>query len=377
MKNIYITIILIVSLLQSDLFAEDAKVTSSLCEALDFVIQPPLFSPSKETPLSAEEIVEKVHPILKQQLAKMNYDRTFPILQFLDHYENCQKKNKSILPIEAYKTFKFEPILLGMSGGPCVSLTFDIYNRLPAGIEGYIVAAQLPVKYQQLGFPKFSHTAVLIKYKNPSIKEDEGYILLDPSFDIDEPIVLKGEHGSFLYDMKGKGIWKFSIEADNIICDILPKQNAMKQDNDENFWRMTYLTSRLVNPIESSAMPMILTDRRLSLLSRREDGTHIVHLNIELNKNRVVWDQAENWFDPISFIQFTHKKWLFPDWFACSLGLSASDLSKKILRIIENKKILDSLYASYLKLLNDTKDFTITGNLDEEVLEITLGSFKE
>lgn len=126
---------------------------------------------------------------------------------------------------------------------------------------------------------------------------------------------------------------------------------------------MIYLTDRVTNVVQSSAMPMLLGDRRLSLLSRGEDGLHIAHLNIELNKDRIVWAVNRERQTPISFAQFLEGKSL-PDDFARALHMSPEDLSSRIDTIIKNRDILDSLHKSYIDLIKKTGDFSITGDID-------------
>jgi len=276
----------------------------SLSEEFRGAIAPPLFAEGRETLISGEKIVEQLRPILRDRLSKMNYDRIFPIVQFLDHYEKSKEEFPSISPLEAFKSFRFQPTISGGSGGPCVSLTFDLFENLPDGIGCYIVAARLPRKFHQFMFPELCHTAIMIHYRSPDDPSDKGYVLIDPSFDICEPILLVEEGDPFVYDMKEKGIWTFSISQDLVLCDIMSDEREEMPGVSPEDWQMIYRTDELLNPIESSAMPMILVDRRPSLLSRREDGTHLAHLNAELNKKRVIWNEGGFRYEPVLFISF-------------------------------------------------------------------------
>lgn len=350
-------------------FSKASAKNNSLSEALNFSIQAPIFSTPPEISSSSRDIVDQVRSILRERLQVINYDRLFPISQFLDHYQKYQKDStEDILPIDAFKTFRFIPILPTNNGGPCLSLTFDLKNHLPEYLKPYIAIAKLPGKYQQFGFPEYSHTAVLIKFTNPFDPNDKGFVLLDPSFDIDEPIVLKEDGNPFVYDTTVNGIWTFYIKDDQIICEIDNGQTISETAYEGNDYKMFYITNQITNPIECSAMPMILCDRRLSLLSRQENGLHLAHLNVELNKNRVIWDQNGTRFIPISFQQLKDG-WSFPNWFANALVLEESLLMQKILRILENKNILDSLYLDYLSIIKSTEDFSITGKLDLSELD--------
>lgn len=344
------------------------SIESPICQALNNVIELPVFSEGATVEGSAAEIVEMVRPILRKRLAAARYDRMFPVLQFLDHYDDCKMKDENISAIEAFKTFEFIPWCPQFEGGPCVSLTLDLCRHLPDSLKGYVVAAKLPGRFHQFGFPKYCHTAVLIRYADPSSKET-GYVLLDPSFDISEPILLKEGGEPFFYELDEKGIWKFYLDEDKIICDINPFEDQEKNQKPADYFQGVYFTTSLSNPIKSSAVPMILVDRRYSFLCRKEDGTQIAHLNIELDKQRVIWNQGHIKYDPIPFNQLLSGDILFPEWFASNLLLSQNELNWKILRIIKNKNVLDSLYRDYLLLLKDTQDFALTGPLDLLMLE--------
>lgn len=374
-KNVVLFISTAVACMFQNIQAQPSD--SLISQKLNQVVQPSQFSQGHEIFLSSEEIIKQVTPILRKRLVEANYDRIFPVTQFLEHYQKCKKKDQTITPIEACKSFVFHPLIPSFRGGPCVSLTYDLYEHLPEEIKGFIVAARLPGKYQQFAFPQFSHTAILIKYQNPNDHEDNGYILLDPSFDISEPILLKNGGTPFFYDMKNKGVWKFSLIEDQILCEILSEESALTRDESPDLWRMVYLTAKLDNPIESSAVPMIFVDRRLSLLSRDSQGKMIVHLNVELNKKRIVWDTPAGWFEPILFASITPNSLLFPDWFAASLQTTTHELSDRIHKIIQDKKILDSLYCDYLLLLKETQDDSITGKIDRNQIDVIINSIKE
>lgn len=337
---------------------------STLSERLNLAVQPPIFSSASKTKLSGSEIVDKLKPILKSRISQTNYDRTFPIIQFIDYYNSLKKPLKNLSPIEAFKKFKFEPLLSNNRGGPCLTLTLDLIQYIPEELNAYVCLAKLPTKYQQIAFPEYSHSAVLIRYVNPNNSRDCGFVLLDPSFDIDEPILLEENQAPYYYDTKINGIWKFYLEKDKIICEII------KEDSDV-IDKMVYLTHKVTNPIESSAMPMLLVDRRLSLLSRKENGLHLAHLNVELNKKRVIWDKDGTRFEPISFDQIK-QGWTFPNWFSSNLFLEQEKIDNIMTEIVNNKNIIDCLYFEYISLIKETKDFSITGEIEIKNLDLIL-----
>jgi len=338
----------------------------TISEKLNHKIQPPCYSEPTEINASSQEVFEELSPILKRRLSMTNYDRTLPILQFLDHYKKTQEQYPDIRPMDALLTFDLAPCVPSVRGGPCFTLAHDLLQFIPKKYQAYLCLAKLPPKFQQPAFPEFSHVAILIKYSNPEIVSDKGYILLDPSFDIDTPLVLKENGSPAIYDTKVKGIWKFSLSQGQIICE-LPVNGHTE--------RMVYLTKEVLNPIQSSATPMLIVDRRLSLLSREENGLHIAHLNIELNKNRVIWDKGSKRFDPVSFDSILNG-WTFPLWFSKDLFIENKKLADTLRTIIKYKHVLDNLYHDYLKIICETNDTSITGEIDLNKVESILASIK-
>lgn len=354
--------IAISSLIGTNSLLADSSVSKELC----YAIQPPSFCAATEvTALSSKEIVEKVTPILRERLTAINYDRIFPMSQFLDHFQTLKEKDAETTPLDALKTFCFNPRSTENRGGPCLTLTLDIYDALPDDIHSYMVLAKLPVKYQQFAFPEYSHSAILIKYFDPSCEEDAGYIILDPSFDFNEPIVVKKDGTPFYYNTRTKGLWRFSVQGDDILCEII-KENVVVDF-------MIYRTTKVLNPIESSAIPMFIVDRKFSLLSRDPMGTQLAHLNIEMNKNRVIWNEGSVRFDPIAFFDLQAGK-LIPSWFTEKLCLTDLQLAAKLNKVIEHKDVVNDLYRAYLSLIRETLDFSITGTLDIDKLDDILNN---
>lgn len=337
----------------------------TISDYLGAAVQPPHFVvPPPPLTLSSEKLVEMLRPILRERLAETNYDRVHVVLHLLDHHK--KHVEQSLLPFSFLKELKGEEFFKNARGAPCVGLTLDIFDHLPKNIHAYIVAAELPRRYHQFAAPQYCHTAVLIPFQTDS---EAGFVVLDPSFDFAEPIVVKEGGAPYFYDMGNKGVWVFFLEKDKIICQISQSKTMTWTEEEIENKRMSYRTDALLNPIESSAVPMILIDRRLSLLARDENGIHLSHLNIELNKNRIIWDQHGVQFEPISFDDFLSGKFRFTESFAKGLYLTADELNQIVLRVLEEKPRLDQLYRDYLKLLHSSQDWSITGPLDKAELE--------
>ncbi len=331
---------------------------SILAERLNHVVQPPQFTTPPQIHRASDEIVYMASPILKNRLKTMNYDRIFPVIQFVEHFEKTQQSHPKITPIEALKNFDFTPLSETDRGGPCVSLALDLQKSLPKELKSYICLAKLPKKFQQFALPEYSHAAVMIKF---CTNEESGYVLLDPSFDIDEPIVIKGQGSPSYYQTKKHGCWKFYLKDDSILCEMV----------DAHGDQMIYKTCVVTNVVACSAVPMLIADRRLSLLSREDDGTHIAHINVELNKKRIIWDKGEIQYSPIHFSHVLQGQAL-PNWFCEQLFISQNRLMHRINKIIKYNQTLNSLYIDYLKLIQESQDFSITGPLENGAIDATI-----
>ncbi len=158
--------------------------TECIEKVLGGAIQPPKFAAAEITYQSPEYLIDILQPIINKRLEATHYDRITASLHLSDHLTRSSNE-----PLESLKTFRYD--LDFSRGGPCIPLTLDLLAWLPTEIKGYVVAARLPKKYQQFGFPFYCHAAILIKYQNPSLSEERGYIILDPSFDFPIPIHIR------------------------------------------------------------------------------------------------------------------------------------------------------------------------------------------
>lgn len=341
----------------------DKQLQTSIIEnVLNEVVQPPRFTePPEANHLSVEKLVEIIQPIITDRLINTNYDRIQVALQLINQHKQDVGKDGLLTPLQSLRNFRYDASLFS-KGAPCVGLTLDILNHLPKFLNAYVVAAELPRHYQQFAAPKYCHTAVLVPYQSD---DDFGYILLDPSFDFAEPIIVK-KNSNFVYDGGLKGIWTFFLENNKIVAQISSTPTTEWSEKDIYEKRMYYRIDVLSNPIESSAVPMVLADRKLSLLARNENGIQNSQISIELDKHRVVWSENGVRKSPISFKDFLDEKFQFDDSFSKPLGMISEELNNMVLILLKNAEILDLFYIDYLNLLLKTEDWSITGSLDKE-----------
>ncbi len=316
-------------------------------------IQPPLFRAGEITYASSDLLLQTLQPILEDHLEEINYDRLSASLQIMNHFNSC-----SSFLMNELRNFNYIPII--DKGGPCVSISLDLIKRLPNWIKAYLVGAQLPAKYQQFAFPLYCHTAVMIRYQNPDESNDSGYIILDPSFDLPIPILINHET-VFKYTRPGRDHWTMWLKDNQIMCQLAPFNELKNYVADD--YLMIYRTDSFVNPIQASAIPMLIADRRLSLLSRDRTGKHFCSISVELDRNRVVWSIDQVQQPPIFFTDFLNGKTL-PRSVSKALCLKTEELNGKIKQAIELKPILDRVFFEYLNFIEKYHDHSITGKLN-------------
>ncbi len=304
-------------------------------------IQKPLFQEAPITYRASFDLIEELTPILQNQIAKTKYDRVVIAEQFLEHAKGQN-------PFEALHTFSIDSSLSKTAGNSCVGLSLDLIERIGNRASPYLGAATLSDRYQQLAGPLYCHVTPLIHFSNPKDPKDEGYIILDPNFHIKDPILLLRGGPSFKYDMGGKkGIWTFSLEGDRILC----RTDLNSQDS------MLYRLDQIVNPINSSALPMFAIDRSYPIVARRKDGSQLAHLNMELTKKEMSWKIGNEKKEPIPFADILSGTFSFDEQIAGLFMLEKEALNHSIRRIAEGVDCLDEMYFNYLRLIENTSFF--------------------
>lgn len=334
------------------------KHMSDFIEKLKKAIQPPCFSSFPVMKMQGQEIVEQLRPILRQRISKTNYDRVAIATRFLRHYIRQFKRN-NMSPLEALSSFFVKSSLFN-NGNSCVGLSLDLLQHLPKKIKGYPVAAVLAKHYQQFAGPLYSHVAALISFQDPNNNEKNGFVLLDPSFHIAEPILLFKNGPSIAIDMgEKKGVWTFSLEGNEIFCRAVPKQPSTSWSDEKiKDATMIYRTDRFCNPETGYAIHQLPIDKSLPIVSRKEDGEQKAHINIDLSKKEVIWKVGNSKKESITFADLLQGKITFNKDLYLLLGFSKKKFLNMIIAIIKNKAIFDDLYSDYLKLLQQYSFFS-------------------
>lgn len=247
-------------------------------------IQPPRFRNPIIPPVrrSSVELVEICTKALVRQTATRNYDRVIFINEFLSFFEFMKSKHDEITPIEALKIFELDScrLLSVAKGGHCGALCGNLMQDLGMG---YMCASKLPKTYQQKGAPELCHAGQLIPFENPLDKLDCGLILLEPGFNIVQPIVLK-EGQKQIIKCSESEVYSFILVKGEIT--MLPEP-APTKERDIREKSMTYRVDELLNPDSSITVPLLAVDARPCILSRDERGQLSAKLIVNFAKSQI------------------------------------------------------------------------------------------
>ncbi len=255
---------------------------------------------SMVTALGETALVNMLRERLIAQTVARNYDRMIYINAFLSFME----RNPGLSMDEALATFDVDSAALVVSaaGGHCSALSCNLLRQGGLGEGAYLVASQLPADYQQEGAPEYCHVAAMIRFRNPEDENDQGLILLEPGFNITEPIVVRPGPGTRL-DV-GEEVWVFTLSEDGseIVCQPEPKDSKVKwKERKKKDKRMIYRTDRFLNPDLSLTVPLLRVDQRPQILARDEKGNVVAVIAVNYKKGVVEFRIGKQRFDPVDF----------------------------------------------------------------------------
>jgi hypothetical protein len=306
-------------------------------------IQPPKFRKPVIEPVkcSSLKLVGSCSRLLALQTAARNYDRVVFINCFLDHYQSLKLENDKITPIEALQCFRLNSLgLLDMAkGGHCGALCSDLLSRLSMG---YLVASKLPTLYQQKGAPELCHVGHLIPFENPEDKLDCGFILLEPGFNIVQPVVLKAGQKQVIKCSDTES-WSFIWVGETITALPEPAPTKAKDIREKT---MTYRIDELLNPDSAITVPLLAVDARPCILSRDESGQVIAKLIVNFAKKQIELSVGSMRSAPVKFEDF-HKS---SDWLseeaAAIFHINKATLLRRLAQLVDNAEMLDLLRKS-------------------------------
>ena len=307
---------------------------------LNLISPPPVFKSLDWEPISqsAEDLSHLLTPILEDHLRETNYDRLHLVRQFLDFYES---KSGKMTPLEALGFFQPDTSLTHARGSSCYGLIDDLYDRLPAELNARRIPAVLGKRFQQKGWAKPSHVALLIKY---TYGGDQGYVLLDPNFDIEIPIVVKSSGEGFVVDMKNKGRWNFRLLGDQIIVNNL---------NGGSEWNTVYDLKEYLNSTDVAIRPMIAGDRKICMISRNKKGEQQAYFSVNLDQKEILWSIGYDRQPSISFEDFLNQKCPWSYDFYSQFSLSQEEIDSLVIKTIHQAPVLDQVREQYFELLKN------------------------
>ncbi|MDD9952477.1 MAG: hypothetical protein OXT67_13025 [Zetaproteobacteria bacterium] len=184
-------------------------------------------------------------------------------------------------------------------GGNCVFLTHKLNSSLPGYLRPNMIKSKVLKKHYQEGFPRFCHSATLIKCSN-------GYLLLDSGYGLSRPIKLELDGSKDSYQM-GKHVWKYSLNKKHrkIIWEVFTLDGEFVEST---YYRLKCAGShiKIHNEISTQAA---LADRKLTAVFRDRDGFKTANIKIDLLKKNIKITQM--WQDvPVTLIPFSELEHL-------------------------------------------------------------------
>ncbi|MGL4348948.1 MAG: hypothetical protein ACRCSV_05820 [Chlamydiales bacterium] len=302
------------------------------------------------THLSSEEIQKIVTPILKYFFSKVHYTRLNLTCQFIDYYNKLDRQTLyEITPLKALETFTpdVQRTIEITNGGSCYEFIKYITERLPNSLKSNLVSGSAPMwspKYCH----KLSHIAAVIVYNDPKNSRDTGFILLDPSFKLDEPVTIPLHGVSKPITSLSGYVFVFCHEKDTILGKIVTTRES--GEIDENLC-ITYFLKKITNFIDVAIKPLIACTRNISLMTYGNCFENNSDLRIRLDKEIITWGVGSEWKPIITFNEFLTKKFRFGQNFSKSSLLDINQVNDSIEKIILNKRLLQTLHLEYINIL--------------------------
>ena len=199
-------------------------------------------------------------------------------------------------------------------------------------------------QYLQKGWPLLSHTALLMAFEDKQ-KQESGYFLLEPNFDIPEGIRLTRNGPPFVYKTKNGDTWTFTLDEKNhrIVCSSDKLQESMY-----------YLLKEYRNSEKVAIKSIIAADRKIPMVSRGAKGEHLAHVTIFLDEKVIRFALDDKREPALSFADYLNGKHNFTDHYCKRLHITQEALSDLVRKIVTHAEVLDTLYAEYMTLIHRT-----------------------
>lgn len=301
------------------------------------------------THLSSHKIQEIVNPVLKKFFSKIHYTQLDLVCQYIDHYnETSHKFSNCITPLEALKSFTpdLEKSIKTTHGGHCYEFIKNIEKQLPSSLHCNIIPSSIPNKFAKKYSHKLSHIAAVIAYNNREDSPNEGFILLDPSFELRTCIVIPFQGNSEKVTSLGGRDFTFSHEGDKIIGRI-----TSPEDSNEKELKITYFLKKVTNFPDIALRPLIAASRKILLSTYGTSPKTNSDLCVKLEKEVITWGKGSYWKPTITFNDFLNKKFQFDQSFSSNPYLDIGVINRSIEKILLHKELLKNLHLDYIKTL--------------------------
>lgn len=180
---------------------------------------------------SSLNIVKAVKPLLSDYLTKVHYNSLEDAAAFVDHLSEKRKEKKTATPQEAFDDFSYksEDSIIKAKGAQCVGQGIH-FAKVITSTTKYPAH---PCAAKFAGKEYYGHGAAMIAFANQEDEADQGYILLDPGFNVAEPIVvteaIPGKVRSFVYKLDKSGDIK--SYRDKTLKVTIPPQEILNPDD--------------------------------------------------------------------------------------------------------------------------------------------------
>lgn len=302
------------------------------------------------TYVSSEEIQSMASPVLKKFFSEVHYNRMNQLCKFIDYYHELNRQNfPKVTPLEALEIFTvdLQSTMKTTKGGSCYEFIEYLTEKLPNFLHSNLIPASVP-RWSPKYCHKLSHMAAVIVYNNSKNLGDTGFILLDPSFELDEPITVPFNGTSKPITSMGGYTFVFSHHGDTILGKI---RDIDETGEIKEAICMTYFLKRITNFVDIAIKPLIACTRNISLITYSDCFEKISDLRIKLDKEIITWGVGMEEKPPVEFDKFLSKKFQFDESFSDNPFLDINHVNKSIEKIISNKELLKNLYSEYVDFL--------------------------
>ena len=233
---------------------------------LDVVVDKASLS-ARTVPKSSAELVGILRPLLQRYLQKVRYNSLEDAAAFSKHLDAARSDSEGVTPQQAFESFTPSSIgpLTTVLGAQCVGQALDFASMVAkqSSLPAYATAAQFAGRRQ------YGHAAALLKFQNPDAADDGGFILMDPGFNADEPLVITPTANAKLR--------KFSYRWN-------PDKSKLKNVNDTGQVAVTFDIDPLLNPDEGVSRNALMSYKTFTVVTRGQK-TDIV-LQVDLRNNQ-------------------------------------------------------------------------------------------